>query len=118
MCVGPICNFCSNSTPQVDLKSVTQTSAHVLNITWLHGTPEYNISQVEFKYRENETSHVPHQCKVLASTHGVAIADEIYSSVECRGLVDGATYVLIATITNHFNCTRVVSKSFTGTFCI
>lgn len=100
----------------MDLKSVTQTSAYVLNTTWLLATPEYNISQVEFKYRDNETSHIPHRCKLLASTHGVNIADEIFSSVECRGLIDGTTYVLIATITNHFNCTRVVSKSFTGTF--
>lgn len=69
---------------------------------------------MEFKYRENETSHIPHRCKLLSSTHDVNITDEIYSRVECRGLVEGTKYVLIGTITNHFNCTRVVSKSFAG----
>lgn len=112
--MGPICNYCSNSTPQVEIKSVAQTSPYTLNIKWILKAPVYKISQVEFKYRENETSHIPHRCRLLSSTHSVNISNEIYSSVDCRGLVEGTKYVLIATITNHFNCTRVVSSNFTG----
>lgn len=114
VCVGPICNYCSNSTPEVEIKSITQTAPYILNIIWMLKTPTYNISQVEFKYRENETSHIPHRCKLLSSSHSKNITDEIYSIVDCKGLVDGTKYVLIATVTNHFNCTRVVSSNFTG----
>lgn len=113
-----MCNYCSNSTPQIDVKSITQISSHILNITWFLKNPIFNISQVEFKYRENETSHIPHNCKLLSSTHDVKLTDEIYSTVDCRGLIVGMKYVLIGTITNHFNCTRVVSKNFTGKFSI
>lgn len=116
MCVGPICNFCSNSTPQVDLKNAEVMSPNTLKITWMFESREYNISNLEFKYRRNETTHTPEPCRILDSTHDTNITDEIYSTVQCDRLVNGTNYVLLATVTNNFTCTRVASKNFTGMF--